>query len=188
MSTPEQIQDEIERTRSNLSTDVDRLTDKVTPSKVVGRRVDKIKSSASSVRSRVMGSAQDSSGARGAADAVSSKASDLKSAAGSAPQAVKSQTQGNPLAAGLIAFGVGWLLASLAPASDAEQQLASRAEDKAKELSEPLKQSAQEMAENLKEPVQQSVEQVKSAATDAAQETADTAKSGVEDVKQPMQQ
>ena len=39
--------------------------------------------------------------------------SSVGQAASAAPQRVREQTQGNPLAAGLIAFGAGWLLASL---------------------------------------------------------------------------
>lgn len=188
MSSPDQIQAEIERTRASLSTDVDRLSDKVAPNKVIGRRVDSVRSGVGSVRDKVMGSADDNRGLRGAGDTVSSKASDLKSAAGSAPQAVRQQTQGNPLAVGLIAFGVGMLISSLAPASQAEQDLAQTAESKAKELAEPLKQTGQEIAENLKEPVQESVQQVKDTATDAAQDTADHAKSAAQDVKEPLQQ
>jgi Protein of unknown function (DUF3618) len=193
MSTPEEIQADIERTRADLSTNVDRLSEKVTPGKVLGRRVDSVKSGAASLRDRVMGSSDTGSGrgsssGGGAVESVTGKLSDLGSAAGSAPQAVRDRAQGNPLAVGLIAFGVGWLLSSAAPASQAEQQLAGTAEAKAKELAEPLKQTGQEIAENLKEPVQESVQQVKDSATQAAQDTAEHAKSAADDVKAPMQQ
>ena len=40
-SDPEQIRREIERTQAALSQDVDALTDKVTPGKIVERRVDR---------------------------------------------------------------------------------------------------------------------------------------------------
>jgi F0F1-type ATP synthase membrane subunit b/b' len=187
MSSPQQIQAEIERTRADLSSDVDRLSEKVAPGKVLGRRVDGVKNGVTSMRDKVMGSA-DGGGLRGAGDTVSSTASELTSAAGAAPQAVRHQTQGNPLAVGLIAFGMGMLLASLAPASQAEQNLAENAEAKANELGEPLKQAGQEMAENLKQPVQESMQQVKDTATDAAHDTAEHATSAVQDVKEPLQQ
>src|SRR4051794_1031657 len=123
MSTPEEIQRDIERTRQNLSTDVDRLSDKVSPSKVVGRRVDSVKGAATSVMERIMGSDSDS-GLRGAGNSVGSTASgvgdSLSSAASSvsdtvtgAPQMARQRAQGNPLAAGLIAFGAGVLLSSM---------------------------------------------------------------------------
>jgi hypothetical protein len=188
MSTPEEIQADIERTRANLSSDVDRLSEKVTPGKVLGRRVDSVKSGAASLRDRVMGASNDGSSGGGVGESVTGKLSDLGSAAGSAPQAVRDRAQGNPLAVGLIAFGVGWLLSSAAPASQAEQQLAEAAEAKAKELVEPLKQTGQEMAENMKAPVQESVQQVKGSATQAAQDTAEHAKSAADDVKAPIQQ
>ena len=57
MSSPEEIQEQIERTRAGLSADVDRLTEKVSPPRIVGRRVDSARSGISSLRERVMGSA-----------------------------------------------------------------------------------------------------------------------------------
>lgn len=188
MSSPEQIQREIEQTRAALSGNVDRLTEKVSPGRVVSRRVDKVKGGAGSLRDGVMGAGDDSGGLSGAGDSLSSAAGGLKDSVGSAPQAVRSQTQGNPLAAGVIAFGLGWLLSSLAPASDAEQQLAASAEAKAKELAEPLKEAGQQLAQDMKQPVQGAVEQVKSTASDAASDTAQQAKSAAQDVTQPLQQ
>lgn len=199
MSSPEEIQSNIERTRASLSADVDRLNEKVSPRKVVGRRVDRLKGTATSVKDRVMGSADEnrgmhaasdsvSSGASTAKDAVASAASSVGDAASAAPSTVRRQTQGNPLAAGLIAFGIGWLVSSLPPATRREQDLAELAEDKAGELAPPLKEKAQEVAGNLQGPLQHSAERVKSAATDAAAQTADQAKSAVNDVKEPLQQ
>ena len=188
MTSPEQIQREIEQTRADLSGNVDRLTEKVSPGRVVSRRVDKVKGGVSSVRDRVMGSADDNSGLRGAGDSLGSAAESAKDSVSAAPQMVRSGTQGNPLAAGLIAFGVGMLLASLAPASQVEQQVAESAEAKAKDLSEPLKDVGQQLAQDLKEPVQDAVEQVRSTAVDAANETTEQAKSAAQDVKEPLQQ
>lgn len=192
MSSPEEIQRDIERTRQTLSADVDRLSDKVSPSKVVGRRVDSVKNTATSLKDRVMGSSED--GLRGAGDSVGSAASSAgelassaATAASAAPQAVRRQTQGNPLAAGLIAFGVGLLVSSLVPATRQEQELAKTAQEKASELVDPLKEKAQEVAGNLQEPAQHSVDQIKSAATDAAAATVDHAKSAAADVKEPLQ-
>lgn len=199
MSSAEEIQRDIERTRASLSADVNRLNEKVSPAKVVGRRVDRVKGTATSVKERVMGAADDGtglraagdsvgSGASSAKDAVSSAAASVSEAASTAPQTVRRQTRGNPLAAGVIAFGIGWLLSSMPPATKREQDVAELAENKAKELAQPLKESAQEVAGNLQEPLQHSVEQVKSAATDAAAQTAEHAKSAAADVKEPLQQ
>ena len=43
-----------------------------------------------------------------------------------APDLIQQQTQGNPLAAGLIAFGTGLLLATLFPPTEAEQRAAAQ--------------------------------------------------------------
>jgi len=203
MTSPEQIQREIEGTRQSLSADVDRLTEKVSPGRVVGRRVDRIKGSASSLKERVMGTMPDSdslrsvggsagssvSSAKGAvgsaASTVGEAASSVGDAVASAPQAVRQQTQGNPLAAGLAAFGVGMVIASLAPATQKEQQLAAQAEDKARG---PLQETAKDVASELQGSAQESVQQLKEVASQAAGDTADQARSAAEDVKAPLQQ
>ena len=188
MSNPEAIQQQIEHTRADLSDDVDRLTEKVSPPRVVGRQVDRAKSRASSLKDRVMGSSDQGSGLRGAGDSLGSAAGSAKDAVSSAPDTVRAQTQGNPLGAGLVAFGVGMVISSLLPPAQAEQHLASRAEDKAKELAEPVKQAGQQLAEDLKPAAQDAVQHVKSTAQGAAQQTTDQARSAAEDVKAPLQQ
>ena len=58
MSTdPDQIRDDIERTRAELSSDVDALTDKVSPTQVAQRQADRSARAVSDVKDRVMGAA-----------------------------------------------------------------------------------------------------------------------------------
>jgi hypothetical protein len=183
MSTPEQIQHNIEGTRAALSADVDRLSEKVSPGRIVGRRVERVRSGAGSLRERVMGAMPDgdqlSSAGSAAGDAVSNAAGTVRQAAADAPHNARRQTQGNPLAAGLVAFGVGMVLASLAPATDAERELAGQAEQKAVG---PLQETAKEVAAQLQEPAKEAAQQIKEAATHAASETADQARSSIGDV------
>ena len=99
-----------------------------------------------------MGVARDAASAAGdAADSASAKIAD---AGGSGPQAVTQKAAGNPLAAGVIAFGLGWLASSLAPASDSERRAAAKVEANAGAVVDPLKESAQEVADNLQQPLQ----------------------------------
>ena len=56
---PDAIREEIERTRTELSYDVDALAEKVNPAKIVQRRTDKVKSKLGSVKDKVMGKAHD---------------------------------------------------------------------------------------------------------------------------------
>jgi hypothetical protein len=165
-TTPEDLKTNIERTRGELTADVDALADRVSPASIARRRVDSVRGSAQGVRDRVMGSV--------------SSASD---SAGSAPSAVSQKAQGNPLAAGLIAFGAGLLASSLLPATRAEQQVGTAVKDKAVE---PVKAFAQDQAQEAQQALRpvatDHVAQVKESATDAAQTTADHAKSAGIDV------
>jgi ElaB/YqjD/DUF883 family membrane-anchored ribosome-binding protein len=177
MSSPEQIQQEIEATRENLRSDVDRFTEKVSPGRVVSRRVDRVKSGAGAVRERVMGALPDTS-------QVKESASSVGETAASAPAMVRRQTQGSPLAAGVVAFGIGMILSAMVPATEQEQDLAEAAEEKVRG---PVQDKAGEIAGELREPAQQAVQQVKQAAGQAASDTADQARSSAEDVRQPFQ-
>jgi hypothetical protein len=53
---PDRIRREIERTQAHLSSDVNALTEKVTPSRIVGRRVDRARAAGRRLTDRVMGS------------------------------------------------------------------------------------------------------------------------------------
>ena len=207
-SDPDVIRRQIEDTRRELSYDVDALNEHVNPARVVDRRVTAAKGRITNLKEKVMGSAHDTtSSAQGLASnaagsvqgAASSAAGTVQDAASSAAQAVQQapdavvrQTQGNPLAAGLIAFGVGWLVSSLLPASEKEKQLAQQAESAVREhkdaLLQPAKEMAQEMGDQLKPAAQQAVEEVKSTAQDAASTVKDEGQSAVQDVQGQAQQ
>ena len=197
---PEQIRREIERTQAALSQDVDALTDKVTPGKIVERRVDRARDAATRLKETVMGSTQEyghhaaggvQSAASSVQDAAASAAGTVQDAASTAagavqqaPQAIRRQTRGNPLAAGLIAFGAGWLVSSLLPATRREQELADQAKQVAQEKVQPVvSQVASEVGDNLREPAQQAVQSVKATAQDAKDTVADEGRSAAQDVQ-----
>jgi hypothetical protein len=194
---PDVIRQQIEDTRRELSYDVDALNEKVNPARVVDRRVAAAKGRVTRVKEKVMGSAQDTaSSAQGmasnAAGSVQDTASSAVGAVQQAPDAIVRQAQGNPLAAGMIAFGVGWLVSSLLPATQKEQELAQQAESMVREhkdeLLEPAKQAAQEIGDQLKPAAQQAVESVKSTAQDAASTVGEEGKSAAQDVQGQAQQ
>ena len=194
MSSPQQIEQQIEQTRARLSSDVSRIEEKVSPGKVVGRRMDRVKGGAQSFKDRVMGSMPSMPDTGSAQHAAGNAGSQLSSAgqrvgdaASNAPQAVRQQTQGNPFGAGLAAFGVGMVIASLLPASEKEKQLAAQAEQKAQQAAQPLQEQAKQVAGELKESAQQSAQQVKEVATDAAGDVAGHAQSAADDVRGTVQ-
>jgi len=179
--TPEEIRAEIERTRAGLSYDVDTLADKVNPSSIAQRQTDKVKGKFTNMKESVMGTAH--SGTSSASDAASGA---VDSARETAHQAV-GKAKGNALAVGLIAFGVGALVASLIPASDAEE-LAASAKDKAGPAVDAAKGAAQDVAQNLKEPAQEAFASVKDTAQEAASTVKGDAQSAAGDVKDSAQQ
>ena len=180
-NSPEQIRLEIERTRSELSDNVNALGDKVNPGSIARRQVGRVRGAATSVKDAVMGSAAD------ATDTGRQVATTMGDAVSDAPSAVARKAQGSPIAAGLIAFGAGLLVSSLLPASRVEQKAAENIKDTAQPLVDDLTDTAKEIAGNLKEPAQQAVEEVKSTATDAAATVKDEATSAADDVKSQAQ-
>lgn len=187
-SDPDVIRADIERTRTQLSYDMNSLTNEANPKTIVGRRVDRARTAVTSVKDRVMGTAADGTSSAGseatsATDSLGSAASNVGDTVASAPQSVRTQTQGNPLAAGLIAFGAGALLGGLLPASAKEAQAAEKVKEAAQPVAQQLAEAAKETAQALQEPAQQAVESVKSTAADAAATVKDEGSSAAQDVK-----
>jgi ElaB/YqjD/DUF883 family membrane-anchored ribosome-binding protein len=93
---------------------------------------------------------------------------------------VRRRAQGNPLAAGLIAFGAGWLATSLIKSSRYERQLLEQAQDRLGERLEPMAEQAKQVttnvADNLRAPAQQAFDSVTSTASEAASTVADHAR------------
>ncbi|WP_026545102.1 DUF3618 domain-containing protein, partial [Arthrobacter sp. 35/47] len=171
--TPDQIRADIERTRQELGTDVDAVADKVSPSNIAHRQTDKVKNALGNVKDSVMGSAHDvghsaKGGTHDASQSVKDAAQNAGDALHDAPQRVTAKTQGNPLAAGLIAFGAGLLVSSLIPASQKEREAAQAVKEKAQPLVSEATDAAKQVAEDLKEPAQQAMDSVKATATDSA--------------------
>ena len=185
MSTdPDQIREDIERTRAELSSDVDALTDKVSPTQVAQRQADKVRSAVSDVKDKVMGGASSGADHAGAAAAsIGDAAAGVGSSAAGLPHAAKDRARGNPLAAGLIALGAGWLLSSLLPSTRQEQQLAQTAKEQAAPLVQEAKDAAQGLAENLREPAQEAVSAVKDRAGEAGVTLRDEGRSAADDLR-----
>jgi gas vesicle protein len=191
----DQLRRDIDQTRRELGTDVDALTEKVSPKRVVGRRVDKTKDALGGVKEKIMGTASDATspagGVSGAAssvqDGVQNAASTVSDTATSAAQTARRQAKGNPLAAGVVVFGLGWLASSLLPASKKERELAHTVKDQAQPAVQAVGQQAgqalSEVKDNLQEPAQQALQSVKDTGSDAASTVTDEARSAGQDVK-----
>ncbi len=196
---PDEIRREIERTRQGLGETLEDIEDKVTPSRIAERQVDKVRGGIQSVRERVMGTVDEytpSGGGSGLSDTASGLTDRAGSAVDSArqtlagaPDQAMAQARGNPLAAGLIAFGGGLLLASLLPSTQPEQQAAEALRDR---FEEPAKQQVQQVAQEAKDALQpaaqQAAESVKQTAQEGVERTRDDATSSAQHVQGEAQQ
>jgi hypothetical protein len=170
---PDRLRQDIEDTRVSLTRDVDRLAEKTSPKRAAQRRW-------TAVKDKVMGTSEHarkatSETAQSAVGTVQDKAQDVADSVRSAPQAVAQQTQGNPIAAGIIAFGVGMLAATLIPATDAERRAGQRLRDNATDLTDRVQDVAGEMRDDVSGSVRQAVGEVKDTARDAVQTTKEQA-------------
>jgi gas vesicle protein len=196
---PDAIRADIEATRARLGTNVDAVADKVTPSNIVHRQTSKVRDAVFGVKEKVMGTAEHathktsgslhhaahttSGGVHQATDAAGNALHDAGEAIADAPRQVTAKTQGNPLAAGLIAFGAGLLVSSLIPPSQKEREAADALKTAAEPVTTQLTDAAKDMAQGWKEPAQEAVENVKATATDAAQHVKDEGQTAASDVK-----
>ncbi|MGN9777522.1 DUF3618 domain-containing protein [Micromonospora sp. H33] len=207
---PDQIREQIETTRVELRRNVDTLTDRVNPRRVASERADRVRGRLGRVKDKVMGSAmqarevggqrasgtgqrvsgtahQASGALAGAAHRASDTASSAADRARAMPQMTRERTEGAPLAAGLIAFGVGLLASSLIPPSEPERRLSGQAKQKAKEHSGEIKQQAGAMThrvqEDLRGPAQQAAQSIKSKATESASAVQDQGRTAARQVQ-----
>lgn len=176
-SNPAEIRSQIEVTRANLSDDVDTLAYQASPSHIAERQVRKVKASGSRLLDRVLGSAED------VRDSASDKLDAVGDAVSDVPDSARRRTQGNPIAAGLVAFGVGLLVAAAFPASDTERELAGDIKEKAQPLTDKVAEAAKDVAGNLKEPAGQAVDSLKDSASESVQNVKDEAKDSAADVR-----
>jgi len=137
---PDRVRQNIEATRASLTRDVDLLAEKTSPRQVARRRW-------TAAREKVMGSTESTT------NKVEEKAHDAADAVRSAPQAVATQTQGNPLAAGIIAFGVGMLAATLMPVTEAERRAGQELREHSGDLTEKAKDVAGDLNSAMTSPV-----------------------------------
>jgi gas vesicle protein len=181
----EELTSQIEDTRQRMASDIDTLQDRVSPSAIVERRKRAVRGRFSSMKTRVMGTTQ--SATDSVSSAASSATSTASSAGGSVATTAQDRVEGTPLAAGLVAFGAGVVLASLVPASRAEAEAAHRVVETAKDKGQPLVEEArtagQDVLQNVKESAQQSAEHVKDSAQESAQTVRDEAQSSAGTVR-----
>jgi len=203
---PEELKSDIAQRREQMGDTLDAIGDRVSPGQIAGRQKALMRRRVTGWRYSIMGQPDQpsygySSGSYASgtdedqdSPGLTDRIQDRAQAVTDAPQAARRQAQGNPMAAGLIAFGAGLLIATVLPESETEQQAvqqvqpkleqaASQAGEIGQQVADTAKQSAQEHGQELKGSVTDAAQQVKQEASGAAQEVKDHAQDAAQDVK-----
>jgi gas vesicle protein len=183
--TTEELNAEIAGTRQALAEDLDALQDKVSPSAVVQRRKEAMSSKMRGLGSRIMGTAH--SATDNMSSAAGQSGGSVRDTASGIAGTAQDRVEGSPLAAGLMAFGAGVVIAGLIPASDAEARASRKVVETAKEQGAPVAEAArsagQEMAESMRDSAGQAVQEVKETAQESAARVKDEASTSADRVR-----
>jgi hypothetical protein len=179
--TTEELRAEAVRHREELATTVDAIEDRVSPSRMVERRTTRMKDAWGRTRDRVMGSADHA--VHALSDAAGSATSSATAMPSSAAGKAAESTAGNPMVAGAVAFGVGFLAAAAFPGTRTEQRAAAQLRDAAQGIAPELREAGQDAMDHLREPAQQAVQAVKEAAQDSVTDVQDVARATAHDTQ-----
>ena len=190
--TAAELREEIELQRAEVGRDLDAIGDRVSPGRIVERKTASVKQRLRGVKESVMGTAEDASetmhdGVGTVADKAGATRDGAVELAHSArenvaavPEKVRTSTQGNPLAAGLVAFGLGLIAASLLPPTKKEQELGQQLQPQLEDAARRAAQAGREMVDEIRPEVAHAVAEVKDDAAGAAQRLGDQAKQGAQ--------
>lgn len=173
--SPEQIEKDIERTREDLRQNVDALQEKLSPTHAAKRGAARLGESVSQARDTLMGTAED---VKGSAEDQMTKAQESVSGVS---EKISSGARGNPIAVGLGAFAIGWLVSSLIPATKTERRAAEslRDSDMAAAAVQPVADTARAVVENTEEKAKEAAREVGREAQSAVSSVTDSVGSKV---------
>lgn len=164
----DELTNEIDATRGRMDRTLDDIGDRAGP----GRLKQRMRGAVENTRDTIMGTAGD------ARDSVGSTAGD-------AADAVRERSQGNPLAAGLVAFGAGLLAGSILPESRTENRLAREVQTKAQgPVRDQLQHSAEEVGDRVGERAGEAKDRVVGEGRAAKDEVVGDAQQRADDVKE----
>jgi len=186
--TPEELRGQLASKRDDLTRDLEAIGDRVSPGRVIERRQASVRMRVTDMTDRVMGVKDAASdhlhqGATTTADTMTD-------AVHRVGDTTRGRTEGNPLAAGMVAFGLGIVAASVFPATRREKQMAAQAQPALESAVAEIAPAAQQIvdevrpvAENamadVRDDAKEASAHVKDEASDAAAEVKESAKSAV---------
>jgi len=168
------VRNEIDDTREHLGQTVEAIGDRVLPGRIIERRKETTAKSLRGLRDRIMGTAHDTREQLG--DSAGSTVDHLREAPGSLAQ----RTEGSPLAAGGVAFAIGFLAAAVWRPTEPERQAVEKVADAAPDLTDDVAQLGRDVAGTVKEQAAGAAEELKSSVADAAAAVKETATGGTD--------
>jgi hypothetical protein len=206
-----QMRARIEQQRGEITHTVDQIGNRVSPSHIVARRQDRMRRRLTGWKDAVFGNDEpdfppprgsrylydgeqrsayrerdfgDEGSDGGTRERLGDAASHATSSVQHAPDAMRRQTRGNPMAAGAIALGAGWLIGSLLPESRTERRAIQRVEPQLAGAATEARDEAKGLADDLREPAKDAAERVKDRGRDAADDVKGQANQSAQHVRQ----
>jgi hypothetical protein len=176
----DELKRDIERTRDDLGGTLDAIGDRVSPSRIMERRKNRMRNAVESMRLRVMGAVHDGThavhdstgqAAQRVGDSMDSAVDSLRHA----PEMAKQRTEGAPMVAGALAFGVGFLAAAAFPPSKREREMAPQMMDKVEPIKQEVASAGAEIAQHLQEPAKQHASEIGERVKEGAHEVSSAA-------------
>ena len=179
-TTEAELKREAETQRSRMGDTLDAIGDRLSPERMVERRKAAIGQRLSHAKEAVMGSPHY---LEPVTQRVKDSASGTVDAVKHAPEAVSEQTRGNPIAAGLVAFGAGMLFATVLPKTEVEKRVAREAQPMLDSAMHEAKEAGRELAQDVKDKTTDAADEVKSSAEQATERVRIDARQATEEVK-----
>lgn len=176
----EQQRAQVEQQRAKVDRDLDAISDHVKPSHVAQRAGGRVRRRVQQMRDSVMGTVHDagddvSGSVHGAVEATEDAARRAGQAVAAVPERVEAGTRGQPLVAGVVAFGAGVVLGAVLPSTRSEQELARRMapelEHAGDRVADELRGAADHVASDVGDEAQAAVVDVRETATEAARQS-----------------
>lgn len=190
----EELEQRVRYQRREMAGTLDEIGERVSPRGVYERRRRSMRQKVGGWKERLMGSpdydaphydtAHDDASGPSGRDRLSEAADTVSGA----PDVVVQRARGNPLAAGLVAFGAGLLAGSVLPETDTERRVVREAEPQMRRAAEEAKDMARDVGEDVKESAQHQAEELKESAQESADHLKQEGREGAQHVKDDTQQ
>lgn len=193
-SRTDELREDIEQRRDDIGHTVDQLQNRVSPARITARGRYRARKWWTDLKDRIMGNDQSeypwedsmrkiTEQAGNLTDKASDLATEVKEGVAQAPAMVRRQTQGNPMAVGVIAFGGGLLVGTLLPESAGERKIAQRLEPGVAGIAEEATEVGKQIAEDVQDSAKGTIDELKDRTAAAAESVKDEATEAVARVR-----